>query len=159
MSEQQKASDNLALIEIEIETAIMNNDLDTARREFAVLMEKAPDHPRLEFLRKSIDRTAELAQLSPQGADQDKDQAPAQAAVLPAAGTRAPAKPRVERNTERSADRAGSRTTERSVASRPRDSAPPPARTYGAPIGESPRQSLATGCAHQLAAGDHRPSR
>ena len=59
MSEQQKASDNLALIEIEIETAIMNNDLDTARREFAVLMEKAPDHPRLEFLRKSIDRTAE----------------------------------------------------------------------------------------------------
>lgn len=142
MSEQQKVSDNLALIEIEIETAIMNNDLDTARREFALLVEKAPDHPRLEFLRKSIDRTAELAQLSPQDSDPDTDQEPAKAAALPQAGTRAPAKPRVERNTERSEDRTSSRTSERSVAGRPRGPASPPTRTYGAPIGESPRQSL-----------------
>ena len=159
MSEQQKASDNLALIEIEIENAIMNNDLDTARRELAVLMEKAPDHPRLEFLSKSIDRAAELAQLSPQAAVRDADQAPAQAAVLPAAGTRAPAKPRVERNAERSADRARSRTPERSVTARPRDAAPPASRTYGAPIGESARQSQPPLDAPiNSAAGDHRPS-
>jgi TonB family protein len=147
MNEQRKASDNLALIEFEIENAIIRDDLVTARRELAVLVEKAPNHPRLEFLRKSIDRTAALARLSPQDTVRDADQTPAQAAVLPSTGARAPAKPDVEqnakRNTERSTERADSRSTDRSGTSRPREASLPPAsRTYGAPIGESARQSL-----------------
>ena len=64
MAEQQKVTDNLTLIEIDIENAIMNNDLDTARTELAKLVEKSPTHPRREFLQKSIDRAAELQKLA-----------------------------------------------------------------------------------------------
>src|SRR5688572_11166744 len=89
MAEQQKVTDNLTLIEIDIENAIMNNDLVTARRELAQLIEKAPNHARREFLEKSIDRAAELARLAPQdttkGPDKgvEKPQRPVQSAVLP----------------------------------------------------------------------------
>jgi hypothetical protein len=85
MSDQQKVTDDLTLIEIDIENAIMNNDLDRARAELAQLIEKSPEHPRREFLEKSIDRAAELARLSPPGADGGNDkgaQAPVQAAVI-----------------------------------------------------------------------------
>jgi hypothetical protein len=86
MSDQQKVTDDLTLIEIDIENAIMNNDLDKARAELAQLIEKSPEHPRREFLEKSIDRAAELARLSPGGPDGGNEkgtQAPVQAAVMP----------------------------------------------------------------------------
>jgi hypothetical protein len=74
MAEQQKVTDNLTLIEVDIENAIMNNDLDAARAELATLVAKSPNHPRREFLQKSIDRAAELQKLA--------GQAPAPAQVI-----------------------------------------------------------------------------
>jgi TonB family protein len=148
MSEQTKTTDNLAMIEIDIENAIMNNELDVARRELARLVELSPNHARKDFLGKSIDRAAELAKLAGR-------EAPTPAA----APTPAPAKLEPSRVAERS--RPEVRTAERSRtaqnaparadrgssggnASRPRDvaSAPStgPQRTFGAPIGEQPRQ-------------------
>src|SRR4029453_17511800 len=56
MDEQRKVTDGLTLIEIDIEHAIMNNDLAKARRDLAMLVEKSPNPPRREFLEKSIDR-------------------------------------------------------------------------------------------------------
>ncbi len=50
MAEQQKVTDDLTLIEIDIENAIMNNELDAARAQLARLIEKSPSHPRREFL-------------------------------------------------------------------------------------------------------------
>jgi CheY-like chemotaxis protein len=58
MAEQQKVTDDLTLIEVDIEKAIMDNDLELARLELARLVERSPDHPRREFLQKSIDRAA-----------------------------------------------------------------------------------------------------
>ena len=46
LDEQRKFTDNLTLIEIDIENAIMENNLDVARQELAKLVEKAPAHPR-----------------------------------------------------------------------------------------------------------------
>jgi protein TonB len=151
MSEQQKVTDNLTMIEVDIEQAIMNNDFDTARRELATLVEKAPDHPRREFLKASIDRAVELARLSPQGvdktdrvADVDRKAAPAQAAVLPAAAEPRPAaRPRPVERTERAPEPLAARTQDRPPATRKRDAAPSPPRTYGAPIGEAPRETIA----------------
>jgi TonB family protein len=140
MTEQQKVTDSLTLIEIDIENAIMSNELDKARRDLALLTEKAPDHPRRAFLQNAIDRADEVAKLSPQA-----DGKAAQAAVLPAAAEQRPAasRPRAaERPAERVPERA-TRTPERTVAQRSSGSAaPPPNRSYGAPIGEAPRQSL-----------------
>jgi TonB family protein len=141
MSERQKVTDGLALIEIDIENAIMNNDLVTARRELEELIQKAPDHPRREFLKKSIDRAEELARLSPQDAGKDENPPAQKAGVTPTAGERPQLKASLERNSARGAERGSPRTPERS-ATRPRDSGPATTRTYGAPIGESPRQSL-----------------
>src|SRR6185503_2360687 len=89
MAEQQKVTDNLTLIEIDIENAIMNNELDTARRELSKLIEQKPDHPRREFLQASIDRAAALARLSPQTAPATapEPQAPKQAAVVPSSSS------------------------------------------------------------------------
>ena len=141
MAEQQKVTDSLTLIEIDIEHAIMANDLIKARQDLATLVEKAPDHPRREFLEKSIERAEELARLAPQA------EKTTQAAVLPSAsGQRPPQnKPRAsERTPERPAERS-TRASERTVAQRSAGGATPPSpptRTYGAPIGEVPRQTL-----------------
>ena len=43
MAEQQKVTDNLTLIEVDIENAIMNNELELARTRLARLVEKSPD--------------------------------------------------------------------------------------------------------------------
>jgi len=153
MSEEQKVTDDLMMIEVDIEQAIMNNEFDTARRELAALVEKAPHHPRREFLQASIDRAAELAKLSPQSLDRvsdrgaDRKSAPAQAAVLPASGEqRSAARPRpAERSVDRTPARVASRTPERTVSQRILREVPPSQpRTYGAPIGETaPRESIA----------------
>src|SRR5690349_3005971 len=60
MSEQQKVTDDLTLIEIDIENAIMKNDLDTARAELAQLIEKSPDHPRRDFRRAPMAATTKV---------------------------------------------------------------------------------------------------
>jgi protein TonB len=143
MSEQQKVTDDLTLVEIDIENAIMNNDLDLARRELATLIEKAPNHPRREFLEKSIDRAAELARLSPQGTDGDKaSQAPVQAAVLPSSDRPRARTP--EKTPARAADRPAARTPDRPVASRTRATTPAATsnRSYGAPINDTPREAV-----------------
>ena len=87
MAEQQKVTDDLTLIEIDIENAIMNNDFDRRAPRSRTLVEKSPDHPRREFLQTSIDRAAELQKLA--------GQPPSQAQVLtPPAVRRAQAPPR-----------------------------------------------------------------
>jgi len=139
MDEQRKVNDSLTLIEIDIEHSIMNNDLPKARSDLALLAEKSPNHPRLEFLRKSIERAEELAKLSPSA------EKTTQAAVLPASNEQRPpaSKPRTP---ERNADRAPERTTrapDRLVTQRSGSAAPPPpTRSYGAPIGEAPRETI-----------------
>jgi TonB family protein len=141
MVEQQKVTDGLMLIEIDIENAIMNNDLDTARTELAKLVEQRPDHPRREFLQASIDRAAALAKLQPQSAAPAaaEPRVPAQAAVLPAntAHTAPPRKP---------ADHTAERSTpapERAAPARvAREGSQNSARAYGAPIGEAPREPM-----------------
>ena len=150
MSEQQKVTDDLTMIENDIEQAIMKNDFDTARRDLATLIEKSPDHPRREFLQASIDRAAELAKLAPPNADKPPDKiaekraAPVQAAVLPTTGEHALVRRTAEREAVRTPEHVASRTPDRTVAPRTlRDAAPTTPRTYGAPIGEVPRESLA----------------
>ena len=135
--EQQKVSDGLASIEIDIEDAITKNELDKARSDLDRLIEQAPNHPRIEFLRTSIERAAELAKLSAQNAGKSGNQGSSQSGSTPDAGESAPAKPRAERNAERVATRTPDRNAP-SRSSRP----PPPSRSFGAPIGESPRQSI-----------------
>jgi len=133
MAEQQKVTDDLTRIEIDIEDAITKNDLVTARAELARLIEQAPDHPRREFLQTSIDRAAELQKLAGQS----------QPPEPPAA-----ARPRNPTPTQR----VPSKAPERVVARAPERSVPPPStrdtsppasksRTYGAPISEPPRVS------------------
>jgi len=142
MAEQQKATDKLTLIEIDIENAIMTNDLDKARSELATLVEQSPNHPRREFLEKSIDRAAELARLSPQSGDTDKASGPLPAAVLPSVDRPAPRPRTVERAPARTPERTATRTPERSVASRPSaGSATPSSRSYGAPVNDTPREA------------------
>ena len=142
MAEQQKVTDNLMLIEIDIENAIMNNDLDTARAELAKLVGQKPDHPRREFLQASIDRAAALAKLQPQTASaaSSEPQAPAQAAVMSSSSAaRASQRTRpVERAPERSTPPAPERSVPARVA---RDVPQNSSRSYGAPIGDAPRQA------------------
>jgi TonB family protein len=142
MTDQQKVTDNLTLIEIDIENAIMSNDLEIARRELAKLVEKSPNHPRREFLQASIDRAAALARLSPQTAPSGEPPAlaPTQAAVVssPSNPSRPVQKPRAE---ERTPERVASRQTE--IAPKPRSTRDIPQtgpRTFGSPIGESAGQ-------------------
>jgi TonB family protein len=151
MAEQQKVTDNLTLIEIDIENAIMNNDFDTARRELAQLAERAPNHPRREFLQKSIDRAAELARLSPQGTDKgndsdadkgvDKSRGTVQAAVLPS-GDRSTSRPRSTERPPARAERGAARTPERNLSSRVERGSPAASRSFGAPINDTPREAV-----------------
>jgi protein TonB len=134
MTEQQKVSDNLAMIEMDVENAIMKNDFATARTSLAALVAKSPDHPRREFLQASIDRAEELARLSPP--------APVTAqAAPPAPAVRAPAR-RIDAD-DRAPIRAEKRTVQRAPVraareSRPASPQPGATRTYGAPISEPP---------------------
>jgi protein TonB len=130
MAEQQKVTDNLALIEIDIENSIMKNDFDAARVSLAQLIEKSPEHPRRAFLQASIDRAAELANLELQ-----KSSAPVVAQPERAA------KKREERAPGRANPRA--RDNERAAPRERTASTPPASRTYGSPIGqEVPRATL-----------------
>jgi dGTP triphosphohydrolase len=63
MAEKQKVTDDLTHIEIDIEDAITKNELDAARANLALLIEKSPDHPRREFLQTSIDRARRAAEV------------------------------------------------------------------------------------------------
>ncbi len=100
MAEQQKVTDNLTLIEVDIEKAIMDNDLDLARQELARLVAQSPEHPRREFLQASIDRAAELARLAAQRATTGEssgsadDRAPAAAHTHRGTGRAARKRPR-----------------------------------------------------------------
>jgi protein TonB len=153
MAEQQKVTDDLTLIEIDIENAIMNNDLDTARAELAKLVARSPAHARKDFLEKSIERAAELAKLSgqnpatpaaPMSAPAARnDPAPARV-ERPRAAERTDRAPQRSRNvaSERSTSRADERSAASSPTSRSREAVPGPQRTFGAPIGEQPRQSV-----------------
>jgi TonB family protein len=141
MAEQQKVTDNLTLIEIDIENAIMNNDLDTARRELAKLVEQKPDHPRREFLQASIDRAAALAKLSPPPPAAEP-QAPAQAAVVPSPSSASRNSAQRSRPAERAPESSAPPAQERSTPARlARDAPQAGTRSYGAPIGEAPRQA------------------
>ncbi len=127
MAEQQKGTDSLTRIEVDIESAIMKNDFDTARASLAELVAKSPEHPRRAFLQASIERAVELAKLEAQ------KNAPA------VAQTERPAPRREERVTPRPAER----TTPRRDDSRDtRTAANTSQRVYGAPIGEAPRATL-----------------
>jgi TonB family protein len=136
MAEQQKVTDDLTRIEIDIEDAITKNDLVTARAELARLIASAPDHPRREFLQTSIDRAAELQKLAGQSP------VPESPAAAPAA-TRPRNPAPVERAPAKAPERFVARESERTAPARPvRDTTPaaPQPRTYGAPISEPPRK-------------------
>jgi len=129
MAEQQKVTDSLTLIEVDIENAIMNNDLETARRELAQLIEKSPEHPRREFLRASIERAEELARLA--GQKDEKSGAKVAASTTPAPGASAATPTRAERST--------SRTPERNQTARTSNNGSGSGgRAFGAPISEAP---------------------
>jgi periplasmic protein TonB len=146
MAEQQKVTDDLTLIEIDIENAIMKNDFATARSELASLIAKSPSHPRQDFLRESINRAEELSKLAPPTAS--SGQRPVQAAVVPtpsASRAAAQQRPRTnERRAERAPERVAARGAERSrpPAGPARDIGGGTPRSYGAPLGEAPRASL-----------------
>ncbi|HEU4780766.1 MAG TPA: TonB family protein [Steroidobacteraceae bacterium] len=130
MAEQQKVTDNLTLIEVDIENAIMNNELDAARTELAKLVARAPEHPRREFLQASIDRAAELQKFAAAGQPPTQPQASSAPASVERSAASRP----------RNAERVATRAPERSVAPRTtREASPPQPRTYGAPISEPPR--------------------
>ena len=137
MAEQQKVTDSLTLIEVDIEEAIMNNDLERARADFARLVAQSPQHPRLDFLKNSIDRAEELQKLGGQNPSQSASAAP------PPASRTAQPKPQATKKTQAAA-RPPARSKPERVASRPPDrkvaqrtSAPPSkSRSYGTPIGE-----------------------
>ena len=160
MAEQQKVTDDLTRIEIEIENAIIKNDLDTARaRTRAAGRESArPSAPRIPA---DVDRPPHSP--NSHARQSGADQTPAQAAVLPAAAARAPAKRRREHNAKRTAERSADRATctLRNAASPPR----PRERIAGRrrrgptarPSASSRASPLSAGCADQFAAGDHHP--
>jgi TonB family protein len=133
MAEQQKVTDNLTLIEIDIEKAIMENQFDLARSELARLIELSPGHPRREFLQSSIDRAAELARLAAQNPPSVARDAPDERA---SARTAEPPAERVARAPERRAN-----TTRSTPAPRASSTAGSSnSRVFGAPLGEPLRQ-------------------
>jgi len=135
MAEQQKVTDDLTLIEVAIEEAIMNNDLDAARAGLVRLVEKSPEHPRREFLQASIDRAAELQKL----AGQSQASAPPPVAARPRNADR-PAERAPAKTPERVAARTPERNASRSTRE-PQQSTTSQPRAYGAPISEPPRRS------------------
>jgi len=136
MAEQQKVTDDLTLIEIEIEDAITNNDLERARASLARLIEKSPTHARREFLQTSIDRAAELQKFAAQS--QPSAPAPATAPATRPRNT-APA----DRSSAKAPERVAARTPERTPPARTTRDTPSAStsRSYGAPISEPPRRS------------------
>jgi TonB family protein len=138
MAEQQKVTDNLTMIEVEIERAIMNNEVGAARTALATLIEKSPDHPRREFLQDAIDRAAELQKLAAAG--QARPEPPPSAPVSVRANDAG--KP-AARSPARNPERVATRTPERGAQSRSSGSSNPSSgakpRVYGAPISEPPR--------------------
>ncbi|HYJ40690.1 MAG TPA: TonB family protein [Steroidobacteraceae bacterium] len=142
MAEQQKVTDNLTLIEVDIENAIMNNEVDQARTLLATLVEKSPDHPRREFLQDAIDRAAELQKLAGRPPSQAQVMTPPTSAERKAASRPKPAERSAERTPSRTPDRVATRPPDRPVSPRsPSDTSPTASRTYGAPISEPPPQS------------------
>ncbi len=130
MAEQQKVTDNLTRIEVDIESAIMKNDFAAARTSLAELVAKSPEHPRRAFLQASIERAAELARLE------------AQKSALVAQTERSAPKreaPREERVTPRQPERSTPRSRD---DDRTRIASNTSQRVYGAPIGEAPRATL-----------------
>ena len=160
MAEQQKVTDNLTLIEVDIENAIMNNELDAARAELATLVEKSPESsaPRIPA---DVDRPRRRTRRSSRGpAVRRRPQAcigrapPSGERVMPRDPTRGT---HADRAPERTPERVAARAPDRSVTQRTARETPPPrrTRTYGAPISEPPRAAtIALECADQLAA-DH----
>ncbi len=156
MAEQQKVTDDLTLIEIDIENAIMDNDLVTARTELAKLVARSPSHARKDFLAKSIERADELAKLAGKAAPEAVAPMAASAASAPRnepAPTRAERARANQNSSDRASDRSrtADRTPERSTprvadrstgSSRSREAASSPQRTFGAPIGDQPRQAV-----------------
>jgi TonB family protein len=139
MAEQQKVTDDLTLIEIEIEDAITNNDLERARVSLALLSEKSPTHPRREFLQTSIDRAAELQKFAAQSQPNTPPvTAPAARPRNLAPTERAFANPPA-RVTTREPERDAPVRTPRDTPTGAPTIAPAP-RTYGAPISEPPRR-------------------
>ncbi len=140
MAEQTKLTDNLTRIEIEIETAIMENRLDEARGHLATLLQQSPTHPRRDFLQDAIDRADELAKLagkSPAGA------APAQPAAAAPPPRVAESRPDSRaRPAEREPERTRPREAERTPAPVARSTPAPSQRAFGAPIGEQPRPAV-----------------
>jgi TonB family protein len=138
MAEQQKLTDNLTLIEIDIEKAIMENNLDVARQELAKLVEQAPAHPRREFLQASIDRAAELARLAAQKAtgNDTQDSAGSASPERPASRSRTAERP-AERTVQRASEPLRDRTAERTQRAATNGT-----RSYGAPLGESVQRSI-----------------
>jgi protein TonB len=147
MAEQQKVTDDLTLIEIDIENAIMNNDLVNARTALAKLVAQSPGHARKEFLEKSIERAAELQKLAGQSnatlvapMATRNDRAPTRV-EHPSAADRTRS---ANRTSDRAPERATPRAADRPVASgsRSRERDAQPQRTFGTPIGEQPRQAV-----------------
>lgn len=140
MAEQQKVTDNLTLIEVDIEKAIMDNDLALARQELARLVAQSPEHPRREFLQASIDRAAELARLAAQrAANGDSGSAETEAPER----TRTPERSVAQREATRAPrETARDRVVERAPAERApaRQAAGNNTRSFGAPLGETPAQ-------------------
>jgi protein TonB len=135
MAEEQKVTENLMLIEVDIENAIMDNNLDVARQELAKLVERAPQHPRREFLEASIDRADELTKLEARNSAA-KDSAGSAEPKRPGRNTTSP------RTADRAPDRLVARGPERTPPRAQRDATTPSSnsRSFGAPIGESPGQ-------------------
>jgi protein TonB len=138
MDEQRKFTDSLTMIEVDIEKAIMDNNLDLARQELARLVEQAPEHPRREFLQASIDRAAELAKLAAQRASANDSPGSAETERP------APRQRSAERTVSRDVTPARESTRERAPAPAPSDRANRTAantsRSYGAPINDTPLQ-------------------
>ncbi|HUQ10793.1 MAG TPA: TonB family protein [Steroidobacteraceae bacterium] len=137
MDEQRKFTDSLTMIEVDIEKAIMDNNLELARQELARLVERAPEHPRREFLQASIDRAAELAKLAAQRGSAN-DSAGSAETERPASRQR-PAE-RATRDVTPARNTARERVVERAPAQAPADRANRAAsnntRSYGAPIND-----------------------
>ena len=148
MVEQQKVTDSLTLIEVEIEDAIMNNELDRARAGFDKLMAQAPNHPRRDFLKDSIDRADELQKLGGQSVPAQAAAPPPPsrpAAAKPRAAERAPARPTQDR-------KVAARPPDRNVAQRTRTTSREAAHLWHAHRRTTPGESHSARCAHQSAA-------
>ncbi len=160
MGEQQKASDNLARHRVRHRNRDHEQRSRYRAREFAVLIEKSPDHPRLEFLR-SRSSAPPNSPSSRRKARQGRGSGSREVRLASRrrANTRSGQAARRTQQPSAAPTARSSRTTKHSAAARPRASAPPPTRTYGAPLRRVAPPVAAAGCADQFLAGHHRPPR